>query len=336
METASARAALDAHAELHSALNHSSAPLLRSVDHYVTSGQKFAEEKRQDGYAGLSTVEVALMRSWDYYVWPARTGLELLRLLAEPLSSAPTYQVTGEIVRAVTGMYQATGDGEPVLRASEMPSPAGFAYLDESVTLAGFENTLIANRAFSWGPQTFSPDGIRPAKGTRITSWAEGYLHALRSDAGLGQSSSVFVPYGSPIKSNITDDPTRWLHCLWLFMDTEITVTARERAGRGSRRRAERAGLRHSDINVVMLPYRHYEGGGGHREVDWSCRWIVQGHDRHLDDYREAGHEAHHAKPPAAKKPCAVCGIKTTHVRSYVKGPEGLPLKSAEKVFRVA
>jgi hypothetical protein len=85
-----------------------------------------------------------------------------------------------------------------------------------------------------------------------------------------------------------------------------------------------------------MLPYRHYDGAGGHRDVDWSCRWIVQGHDRHLGDYRGAGHAVHHAKPPAPKQPCAACGIKTTHVRAYVKGPEGLPLKSADRVFRVA
>jgi hypothetical protein len=308
---------------------------VRSTDHYVTTGRKFAEEKRRDGYAGLSRVEAALMRSWDYYVWPARTGLEFLRLLAEPLSSAPTYQVTGEIVRAVTGMYQATADGEPVLRASEMPSPAGFAYLDESVTLADFEDTPIANRAFSWGPQTFRPEGYQRAKGVRVTTWADGDLAAFR-DGKMGFGSSVFVPYGRPITTGTSDDPTRWLHCLWLFMDTEITVAACERADRSTRRRAERAGLRHGDVTVIMLPYRHYEGGGGHREVDWSCRWIVQGHDRHLGDYRDAGHEAHHAKPRAPKRPCAVCGVRTTHVRSYVKGPEGLPLRSAEKVFRVA
>jgi hypothetical protein len=28
--------------------------------------------------------------------------------------------------------------------------------------------------------------------------------------------------------------------------------------------------------------------------------------------------------------------MRTTHVRSYVKGPEGLPLKLDAKVFRVA
>jgi hypothetical protein len=244
METASARAALNAHAELHLVLNHPSAPLLRSLDHYVTTGQGFAEQQRllgDAGYEGMTAEERALLKSWDYYVWPARTGRDLTWMLAEPLSSAPTYQVTGEIVRAITSMYQATADGEPVLRASEMPSQTGFAYLDEPITLTDFSGARIVNRALSWGPQTFSPGGIRPVKGTRITSWSEGYLHALRSDTGLGNSSSVFVPYGRTITAGTSDDPTRWLHCLWLFMDTEIAMIARERADRSSRRRAAAA-----------------------------------------------------------------------------------------------
>lgn len=335
METASARAALDAHAGLHELLLRPPAALVAAWDHYVTAGTEVAEEKQRDGYAELTPHEASLMRSWNYYTWPARTGLELLRLLAEPLDTAPTYQVTGEIVRAVTGMHQATADGEPVLRASEMPSPRGFAYLDEAATLADFSGEAIVNRAFSWGPQKFAPGDCQPVKGVRVTTWADGDLAAFRNGE-MGMGSTVFVPYGRPITAGTSDDPTRWLHCLWLLMDTEITVTACERADRSSRRRAERAGLRHGDINVVMLPYRHYDGAGGHREVDWSCRWIVQGHDRHLGDCREAGYEAHHAKPSAPKRPCAVCGMKTTRVRSYVKGPEGQPLKLDAKVFRVA
>jgi hypothetical protein len=335
METASARAALNAHTELLEVMNRPPEGLIHSADHYITAGGEFAGEVQRGDYPDMTAEERAIFRSWDHYTWPAKGGLDFLRMLAEPLSHGRTYQVTGEIVRAVTGMYQATGRADPVLRASEMPSPAGFLYLDESVTLADFSGMQIATRAFSWGPQTFSPEGCTRTKGVRVTSWAEGDAAKLRNGE-LGSSASVFVPYGSPLRSGISDDPTRWLHCLWLFMDTEIAIETQERADRSTRRRAERAGLRRGDVTVIMLPYRHYESGGGHRDVDWSCRWVVQGHDRHLGDYREAGYEVHHAKPPARRAPCATCGIKTTHVRSYVKGPDGLPLKSADKVFRVA
>jgi len=334
-QQASARAALDALAGLYEHLKHPSERLVRFYDRYVTEGRQVVDKQRQNGYEGNTAEERAILASWEYYTWPAETGPALIELMASPLPSAATYQVTGEIVRAITGMYKATADGEPVVRASEMPSPIGFAYLDEPVTFIDFSHAAISVRAFSWEPQRFSPVGWRPAKGVRVTTWADSDLAASRG-GDSSESSSVFVPYGKPITSGVADNPTRWLHCLWLFIDTEITVTDCQRAGRSSRRRAERAGLRQRDITVIMLPYRHYENGAGHREIDWSCRWVVQGHDRHLGNYRDAGQEAHHAKPPAPKRPCAVCGVRTTRVRSYVKGPGGLPLKLGGRVFRVA
>jgi len=330
------RVALDAHTELYETLKHPADALVRYFDHYMATGHEVVGRQRLAGYEGTSAEARAVMASWEYYTWPAKTGLDLIRLMSAPLFSAPTYQVTGEIVDAVTSMYRMTADGKPVLHASDMPSQTGFAWLDEPVTLLDFGGEPIATRALSWGPHLFSPGGWQPAKGVRITSWDDAYLAALRSpDPPLGLSSSVFVPYGKPIAAGTSDDPTRWLHCLWLFMDTEITSAVRERTERSSRRRAERAGLPRGDVTVVMLRRRHYAGEGGHRDIDWSCRWIVQGHDRHLGDYRAGGYAPHHAKPAAAGQPCAVCGVRTTHIRAYVKGPDGLPLKPSAVVYRV-
>lgn len=333
-----ARIALDAHTSLCEFLKHPPARLVEEFDRYITEGGEVVRRQRHAGYKGLTAVERSVLNGWDYYTWPAKTGTDLIRLTAEPLSAAPTYQVTAEIVEAVSGMYGATAAAGPVLRESEMPSPCGFAWLDEPVTLADFGGEVIATRALSWGPMLFKPPGIEPAEGTRVTSWAESDLAAYRSRdiTGPGSSASVFVPYGEPITAGVSDDPTRWLHCLWLFMDTEIVVAAREQAERAARRRAERTGL-DGDVTVIMLPHRNYpEAGDGQRDIDWSCRWVVQGHDRHLGDYRPAGYEPHHAKASKPRQPCSVCGERTTRVRAYVKGPDGMPLKPDGKVFRVA
>jgi hypothetical protein len=72
------------------------------------------------------------------------------------------------------------------------------------------------------------------------------------------------------------------------------------------------------------------------RDVDWSCRWIVQEFWRHLESY-DAIAGPHQAKVTGAEKTCAVCGIRVTHVRTHVRGPEGLPLKSvSEKIYKVS
>lgn len=333
-----ARVALDAHTSLLEFLRHPPAELVRHFDRYITEGGKAVRQERRSGYEGLTAEWAAVLRGWDYYTWPAETGADLIGLMAEPLREAPTYQVTAEVVQAVTGMYGATAAAEPELRESEMPSQAGFAWLDEPVTFTDFTGDAVTTRALSWGPMLFQPHGTKPAEGVRITAWAESDLAAYRSRTitGLGESSSVFVPYGEPAAADVSDDPTRWLHCLWLFMGTEIVVEAREQADRASRRRAARTGL-DGDVTVVMLPHRNYPGeAGGQRDVSWSCRWVVQGHNRHLGDYRPAGYEPHHARAAKPRQPCAVCGERTTWVRPYVKGPDGMPLTAADKVFRVA
>lgn len=328
-----ARVALDAHTELHEMLKHPPDALARFFDHYMTEGGKVVAEQRRACYEGIPAGERTLLESWEHYTWPAQTGPEMIRLLAGPLFSAPTYQVTAEIVHAVTAMYRATADSAPVLRASETPSAAGFAYLDEPVALTDALGAETSVHALSWGPQLFSPEGLRPAKGVRVSSWD---LGAYRRGKYPGDSSTVFIPYGEPIApERVSDDVTRWLHCLWLFMGTEIVTSARTEADRAAKRRAVRSGRPRSDVTVILLRRGSHGGAEGHRDIDWSCRWIVQAHARHLEDYRALGYEHHHARVDRQGGPCLVCGTRTTHIGAYIKGPGGKPLKSAERVFRV-
>ena len=64
-----------------------------------------------------------------------------------------------------------------------------------------------------------------------------------------------------------------------------------------------------------------------HRDIDWACRWVVQAHWRHIESYEGP---QHHAK--VADGMCTVCGARCTHIRAYVKGPDGAPLKAVPEL----
>jgi hypothetical protein len=93
-------------------------------------------------------------------------------------------------------------------------------------------------------------------------------------------------------------------------------------------------------VNVVLLRrVRHGDREIGHRDVDWSCRWIVQEHYRHLESYegRADAHQARVSKGAGAALHCLTCGVPVTRIGPYVKGPAGMPLKAVpETVYRVS
>lgn len=94
------------------------------------------------------------------------------------------------------------------------------------------------------------------------------------------------------------------------FLKTRLVSVETERGSRQVRRAAERRGVQLPEIQVVSLRRRERrQNDGDHIHVDWSCRWIVQGHWRKL-----------HA-------PRKLDGMPTTYVLPYLKGPEDKPLR---------
>lgn len=287
---------------------------------------------------------------------PARSGAEFLDIVRKPLYAAPGYQVTADIVSAVTGMYAKTADesGTTVLE-EEVPSPAGFMWLEEPVVLTDAGGLTLATRALSWGPQR-APwhGGLRD--GFRVTSWGEGPLnHQWPAEASEGLpmvlQHSQFVPFGQNLiravgrldtgsltvfAGKTPDDLLHWVHTLWMFMGTEVVASERAEVSRHFRRRSARV-VGNDRVNVVLLRrVRRGDHEMGHRDIDWSCRWIVQAHERHLGS-PAGGEQPHHARVTGPGQPCLACGRRTTHVRAYVKGPDGMPLKAVpETVYRVA
>jgi hypothetical protein len=287
---------------------------------------------------------------------PARSGAEFLDIVRKPLYAAPGYQVTADIVSAVTSMYTKTADESgTVVLADEVPAPTGFMWLEEPVVLTDAGGMVLATQALSWGPQS-APwhGGLRD--GLRLTSWGEGPLNhhwPKQASDGLPMvlQHSQFVPFGQNLvravgqltTGNLTvsagkspDDLLHWVHTLWMFMGTEIVSSERAEIPRQFRRRAARV-AGNDQVNVVLLRrVRRGDREVGHRDIDWACRWVVQAHERHLGSPAE-DEQAHHARVAGPGQSCLVCTRRTTHIRAYVKGPDGLPLKAVpETVYRVA
>lgn len=288
---------------------------------------------------------------------PANDPAQFRALLHKDLFDARTFQVTREMVEAVTGTWKNSKGTVQRIEEEGLPSPCGFIWLDEPVYFADQNGKSVCYRAISWGPQAVTYVDRHIVPGVRITAWSstkdrdEFWTDEEAELWEKGKFASIdvlfahanTVPYGARIQSRDVDAPaTRddfltWLRVLWAFMDTEIVVTAKHQVSRPFMRRAARA-LGRPDVNVVSLrrtvvssdPDREPE----HREIDWSNRWVVSGHHRHIGEYQG---EKHHAVPdPAnANKTCATCGGRITWVHAYVKGPEGLPLRSVEQLYRL-
>jgi hypothetical protein len=285
------------------------------------------------------------------------SGIELLEAVRRPLFGADVDHVSAHIVDVVSEIYRKTMRQVSVFREADLPSRAGFAWLDKPVLLSGPDGMVPVAAAYSWGVQTVPRLGSvnHPMKGVRVTAWGDtqdpnwvSFEDGVRVRARTINMErfpySWFFPFDVEWASRDTEhdevrwyDVFRWVHCLWMFMGTSIVKTQPAEVPRMFRRRAQKAGLP-DRVNAVMLRPVHVvrESDGTTHPVDWSCRWVVQQHPRHVRNADYAGaHEPHPAKVTGAGQPCLVCGCPTSWIEPYVKGPPGMPLRVKEVIFKV-
>jgi hypothetical protein len=289
---------------------------------------------------------------------PARNGDEFCGILSRQLAMARTYHVTSAMTDVVDAVYENTAGDASSFATEDVPWPAGFAYLDKPVRLKDKHGRAIANRALSWNMERARFSGTRgeiPA--VRIACWSgwddrdeywtpeTGQL--MRDQlGGLSLAHSVIIGFGQEFRSlterrsdgSAPDDHSRWLHALWLMLESEV-VTLRRAADieRHAAARAQRS-LNHKDVTVVLLRRSAItsleEGEPGQRSVDWSCRWPVQGFWRHHRNDYPGSH--HHAIPDQDKQHCLSCGNKISWLKPQWRGPLDKPLKSAGQVYKLA
>ena len=296
----------------------------------------------------------AIARELLYKFWPSRTGAQYATTLARELGEARTYQVSAGMTDAISGVYARSRQHIDHLEEDDLPWEAGFAWLDKPAVLSDRDGVAMAFRAISWSVIDIRAEddaGLVEARGVRITAWAaDGDAdtvswrdeHLAAQDlggTGLMLITSAVLMFGvrwPPTRNRAADDFGRWCHTLMLFLDAEITVARKPRLERAVTRRAQRS-LKHNTVTVIMLRRlkQAAEGEPGHRTVDWTCRWIVQGFWRHnRNDYPG---ENHRVIPDAAKTRCSICGNKINWSRACLRGPSWLPLRQRKgTVYKLA
>lgn len=302
---------------------------------------------------------------------PEAKARHLSGIIAHGLSEAMTFQVTGDMVTVMRSVHDKTQLGVTYLDEAELPAEAGFAFLDKPWLVTDTHDNIIPVRALTWevdyawtdGTETFKLNRPERIACVRVGLWtymdddvafgrwpnAEDRARQISGQIGeLTLMHIALLPFGERFgmpAPKTKDDASKsilgFVHTLWMFLGMEIVGTPKaEGIPRTIQRRASRS-LRHAEVRVVVLRrIKHPKTGEsvGHREIDWSCRWVVQGHLRHIDRYEgERHHAIREVRPHEERDVCAIClarsqEVRVTWVHPYVKGPEGAPLRAADKV----
>lgn len=95
----------------------------------------------------------------------------------------------------------------------------------------------------------------------------------------------------------------------WSIIEERLVVTSKGKAERHSRKRLARSGspLAEREVRFVTLRRVDHKGQHGEREVEWSHRWIVDGHWR---NQWHPSRKAHRQK----------------YIMAHIKGPNDKPL----------
>lgn len=287
-------------------------------------------------------------------------GAEFSRILGRMVAAGVSYQITTEMMDAMSAVAAETMGKISRLEAAELPGPTGFCWFDKPWMITDVNHEDIPVRAVSWeflmimskGSEVDPFDGIREVGCVRIGLWSH-----MDDDIEMGRGNwdrmdreetirdvgvltimhTACIPFGVGFGEDHAagvDDILSMLHVLWMFLTMEIVAMHRPQLPRAFRRRALRS-LVHGEVNVVTLRRAKHDPDMPHEQVkvDWSCRWVVQGHSRHLEEYEGAHHQA---ITVTLDHTCAVCGGRTTFIRPYIKGPSDRPFKVSRQLMRLS
>lgn len=344
---ATAEHVLDAHAALHDHLARPNPGVLLFFRQFAEIAEREAASTGPDWGFGKQLL-------YPFYDpdrpegdpgWPGK----LAGAIARGLFTATTYQVTAAMCEVAEATYAATAARAVTFEASDLPGDTGFLWLDKPFRRTDDGGAITSGRAVTWTPQAMRISGAS-YPGTRLCVWTDyaaedsaGYsprsLDLLRSLGPLVMSMTVVIPfgrYGAVAASSGDTSPLHYVHALWLLLGTEIAAASRPPVGRGARRRAARS-IKQNEVTVVTLRRARGPGGdgeAGHRDVDWSCRWLVRGFWRHLEDYADTA-PRHEARGDGSGF-CTACAARVTWVRPHVRGPEDRPLRATRTVYRLS
>lgn len=179
-------------------------------------------------------------------------------------------------------------------------------------TFADYDPTLGASRV--------SPGAIHANGTVDLTLHGEMWLPLGRTDWRIGDDWADPHWNDEPeLAVRSMSEDRRWLATLWALSTQPNVVDLREEnPTRPVRREAKRRGYSDPTVRVVSLRRSVYEGAGASREPGagrtFHVRWPVRGHWRN-----QAYGPGHRYRRP-------------TFIASYIKGPEGAPLRKGATV----
>jgi len=159
------------------------------------------------------------------------------------------------------------------------------------------------------------------------------YLMLDDDDPNCPETSMTYmvVQQGDTISENLAQLPdraplVRWAHSLFYVMAQPKMVESNlEKASslvRSMVSRKNKRALVRPDVRIITLRRRIYnsEPSGNHRDIDWSCRWVVGADFKHWRKQFCPSTKSH----------------KLIHIPPFIKGPGDKPLKQTTKtIFQV-
>lgn len=291
---------------------------------------------------------------------PATTGhgREFAQAMGRAIQRSRPYEVTTEMTALMRELYAGLSVGDiDRVSESDLPDPAGIAWLDDGWSLVSTDGSPVTLRVVSW--ERMSADTLHPGWATpsswpcvRLSVWAHSADDVFDArftdtdkanlDRQLGTRLSIMHTTLLPLDLEFGHEDASagemagamsflgMMTALWHLIRSEVSATRRvqmppKEQARNSRRRS----LNHDTLNVVLLRRVKHPRTGEEvpatRVIHWRWRWFVDPFWRH---YRtDPAFEPHRPVASQDTRTCAVCGGRVVHVDTYEKGPQGAPLK---------
>lgn len=277
----------------------------------------------------------------------------LASALGNWLTHASTYWIDADML-TLMGSAAPTMPDQP-LRMEDAPREFGFVLFEHSIYLNTDdprEKERIGVRALSWRRGMHYDVEGKTHPGFEVWWYSDRYdkndmlfrgnawdkfvsltgKHEPNTYAGhlhrLIVSHYQFLPFAEA-KAMVEDSPfsdryRRWLTAFWALVQTpipgkkSIVMQAEVAPDRHLRRQLERQSLPVQHVTFITLrqiKQRKKEEGEETKEVRWTHRWLVDGFWRNQYYPSEDLH-------------------RQIYIDPFIKGPEGLPLRIKEKVYR--
>ncbi len=250
------------------------------------------------------------------------------------LRTAPTYLVAPSMFDLA--LHAARSMPDVPLVPKDLPSPSGFCLFAEPALAPDVHGKMVSMAGFSWhiarDPQT---TGVLWVIYSDLSDKRDAYYDLTAvGEQGLPKLLPVghnYEPFGDPslsLEEVVTrqggDEQTvteAILHmrklplCIFALMQQTLVSTTPTKPQRATRRRLKRLDSPLHDKLVKIVRLRHVrhrdERSPDAQPVDWSHRWIVNGHWR-MQPTKD--------------------GVKRIWIMPFVKGPEDKPLMLKETI----